>query len=306
VSRRGAARARASLAFTGALRGLAASPVTSAVATATIALCLLLAGAFALLLGNMERVLERFGEEVHVSAYLADGLAAAEQERLAEGVGALPGVESVTLVTKEAALERFRASPFGRAALVEGLDENPLPASLEVVLAPEARSRDGVEALVAALRGVPGIAELGYGHEWVDGYARAVSVVRGLALAIGAVLALATLLIVANTIRLSIYARRDELEILQLVGAGRVFVATPFLLEGVLEGALGGLGALAALAAGFRAARALLGGGLELLLGYVEPSFFGVGGALALVAAGAALGLVGSAAAMTMLRVARP
>lgn len=300
------ARARAGLALAGALRGLAASPITSAVATATIAVCLLLAGAFTLLLTNMERVLARFGEELHVSAYLADGLTVAEQERLAERVEAVPGVESVTLVTKEVALERFRASPFGRASLLDGLDDNPLPASLEIVLVPAERNRGGVEALVAALRGDPGIAELGYGHEWVEGYARAVALVRGLALGIGAVLALATLLIVANTIRLSIYARRDEIEILQLVGAGRSFVATPFLLEGLLEGALGGLVALAALAVGFRALRALLGGGLELLLGYAEPAFFGAGGALLLVAAGAGLGLVGSAAAMTMLRVARP
>src|SRR5262245_15555704 len=299
-------RAQAGLAFAGALRGLAASPLTSVVATVTIALCLLLAGAFALLLTNMERVLTRFGEELHVSAYVVDGLDAAEQAQLTERVRAAPGVESVTLVTKEVALERFRASPFGRASLLDGLDDNPLPASLEIVLAPAERNRAGVEALVAALREVPGIAELGYGHEWVEGYARAVFLVRGLALAIGAVLALATLLIVANTIRLSIYARRDELEILQLVGAGRAFVAMPFLLEGLLEGALGGLAALAALALGFRAARLFLGGGLELLLGYVEPAFFGAGGALLLVAAGASLGLLGSAAAMTMLRVARP
>jgi cell division transport system permease protein len=294
------------LALVGALRGVAASPVTSAVATATIALCLLLAGAFALLLTNMEQVLTRFGEQVHVSAYLDDGLAQAEQEQLLARVRGAAGVESVTLVSKEAALERFRASPFGRASLLDGLDDNPLPASLEIVLVPEARNRGGVEALVASLRDLPGVGELGYGHEWVEGYARAVGAVRGLALAIGAVLALATLLIVANTIRLSIYARRDEIEILQLVGAGRVFVATPFLLEGLLEGALGGGLALAALALVFRAARAVLGGGLELLLGYAEPAFFGLGGALALLGAGAALGLVGSAAAMTMLRVARP
>jgi cell division transport system permease protein len=300
------ARARARLALTGAVRGLAASPLTSSVATATIALCLLLAGAFALLLTNMESVLARFGEEVHVSAYLADGLGAAEQERVAARARTAPGVESVSLVTKEAALERFRASPFGRASLLDGLDDNPLPASLEIVLEPAARDRAGVEALVASLEGVPGIAELGYGHEWVEGYARAVSLVRGIALAIGAVLALATLLIVANTIRLSIYARRDEIEILRLVGAGRAFVAIPLLLEGLLEGALGGAAALAGLALGFRAVRALLGGGLELLLGHAEPAFFGAVGSAALVGAGAALGLLGSAAAMTLLRVARP
>src|SRR5512145_927718 len=140
------ARARAGLALAGALRGLAASPLTSVVATATIALCLLLAGAFALLLTNMERVLARFGEELHVSAYLADGLTRADQERLAERVQGVPGVESVTLVTKEVALERFRASPFGRASLLDGLDDNPLLASLEIVLEPAERNRGGVEA----------------------------------------------------------------------------------------------------------------------------------------------------------------
>src|SRR5262249_50091133 len=142
---------------------------------------------------------------------------------------------------------RFRASPFGRASLLDGLDENPLPASLEIVLAPEQRDRTGLDALVKRLSGLPGIAELGYGHEWVEGYARGVALVRRMAFALGAVLALATLLIVSNTIRLSVYARRDEIEILALVGAGRAFVAAPFLLEGLLEGALGGLLALGGL-----------------------------------------------------------
>ncbi len=299
------ARAQARLALVSALRGLAATPLTSAVATATIALCLLLVGSFVLLLTNMERVLARFGEELAVSAYLSDELTPAEHERVAERVRGIAGVENVRLVSKEAALERFRESPFGRASLLEGLDANPLPASLEIVLVPAERNKEGVEKLVAALAELPGIAELGYGHEWVEGYARAVGLVRGLAAGIGAVLALATLLIVANTIRLAIYARQDELEILQLVGAGRAFVATPYLLEGVLEGVIGGLLALGVLALGFRAARVLLGGGLELLLGYVEPAFFGPLGALALVVAGASLGLVGSLAAMSMLRSAR-
>ena len=296
------ARAHVARAASRALRGLAASPLTSAIATGTIALCLLLAGSFALLLVNMERVLSHFGQEVRVSAYLADELPAEAQEALAVRVQQLPGVESVAWVSKEAALERFRASPFGRASLLDGLDENPLPASLEIVLVPERRNREGLDALVKQLRDLPGIGELGYGHEWVEGYARAVAVVRGVALAIGGVLALATLLIVSNTIRLSVHARRDEIEILALVGAGRAFVATPFLLEGLLEGAVGGLLALGGLALGFHLLNARFGAGLELLLGSAAPLFFGSGEALALVGAGALLGAVGSAAAVLRVR----
>jgi cell division transport system permease protein len=298
------ARAHAAHAASRALRGLTASPLTSAVATLTIATCLLLAGAFALLLVNMERVLARFGEEVRVSAYLADDLAPEAQQGLAERARRIAGVESVTWVSKEAALERFRASPFGRASLLDGLDENPLPSSLEIVLAPERRNREGLDALVRALRGLPGIDELGYGHEWVEGYARAVALVRGIALVLGAVLALATLLIVSNTIRLSVYARRDEIEILALVGAGRAFVATPFLLEGLLEGALGGALALGGLALGFHALAGRYGAGLELLLGNAQPLFFGAGEAALLVAVGALLGGLGSAVAVS--RVQRP
>ena len=296
------ARAHVARAASRALRGLAASPLTSAIATGTIALCLLLAGSFALLLVNMERVLSHFGEEVRVSAYLADELPAEAQEALALRVQQLPGVESVAWVSKQAALERFRASPFGRASLLDGLDENPLPASLEIVLVPERRNREGLDALVKELSGLPGIEELGYGHEWVEGYARAVAVVRGIALAIGGVLALATLLIVSNTIRLSVHARRDEIEILALVGAGRAFVATPFLLEGLLEGAAGGLLALAGLALGFQVLSARFGAGLELLLGNAAPLFFGSGEALALVGVGALLGALGSAAAVLRVR----
>jgi len=297
------ARGHAARAVSSAFRGLRASPVTSAIATGTIALCLLLAGSFTLLLVNMERVLTHFGKEVRVSAYLADDLPSEEQEALALRVQQLPGVESVAWVSKQAALERFRASPFGRASLLDGLDENPLPASLEIVLVPEQRNRAGLDALVKTLGDLSGIEELGYGHEWVEGYARAVALVRGVALAIGAVLALATLLIVANTIRLSVYARRDEIEILALVGAGRVFVATPFLLEGLLEGALGGLLALGGLALGFHALGASFGSGIELVLGTAQPTFFGPGEAAWLVALGAALGGLGSAVAV--LRVQR-
>lgn len=297
------ARAHVRRALVRALRGLAASPVTSAVATVTIALCLLLGGAFALLLVNMERVLVRFGEEVRISAYLSDALGAEEQAALAERARALPGVASVDLVSKEAALERFRASPFGRASLLDGLDENPLPASLEIVLAPDHRNRAGVDAVVAQLDPLAGVEELGYGHEWVEGYARAVRLVRGIAFALGLVLAAATLLIVSNTIRLAVYARRDEIEILALVGAGRAFVATPFLLEGLLEGLLGGALALGLLALAFYGTTGF-GSGFELLLGNTEPAFFGAGGALGLVGVGALLGALGSGVAV--LRVQRP
>lgn len=281
-----------------ALLGLRASPVTSVVAVATIGVTLLLVGGFGLLASNMERLLDRFGQDIRVSAYLAPDLPDAEREALIARVRAAPGVESVELVTAEDALRRFREASGERASLLDGLEGNPLPASLEIGLVPERRNEEGLRILAEALDGLPGIAELGYGHEWVEGYARAVALVRGLTAGIGAVLGLATLLIVANTIRLAVLARRDEIGILRLVGASRIFVAVPFLIEGLLEGLAGGLLALGLLYVAFLTLLPALSGGFELLLGTVTPGFLSAEGCLWLVGAGVLLGVLGSAAAL--------
>ena len=281
-----------------ALHGLRGSPMTSLVAVATIGVTLLLVGAFVLLVSNMERLLNRFGEDILVSAYLEAGLPDPERRALVDRVEGAPGVESVRLVSEEEAIQRFREGSTGQAFLLEGLDENPLPASLEITLAPESRSSQGLAILVAALEGLGGIDELGYGTEWVEGYARAMALIRAIGIGIGAVLALATLLIVSNTIRLAVYARREEIEILRLVGAGRGFVSIPFLVEGFIQGSLGGVFAIVLLYGFFRILLPGLEGGLEILLGFAKPVFVGAEGVLALIAAGAALGTLGSGLAL--------
>jgi cell division transport system permease protein len=281
-----------------AVRGLRASPVTTAVSASTIAVCLVLIGAFSLLVGNMQDLLDRFGEEVRLTAYVDDALDEAGRRALAERVETVEGVAAVELVSKEQALERFRAGIGGAAGLLDALEENPLPASLEVTLAEAQRTPEGLRRVAEALDGLPGVRELAFGQEWVEGYAGVVRLVRSAAAAVGGVLALAALLIVANTIRLAVYARSDELDILSLVGASRPFVATPFLIEGLLIGVAGGLVAVVVLWGVWRFALPALEAGLSLVLGFSRPEFFGAAGIAVLVAAGAGLGLVGSALAM--------
>jgi cell division transport system permease protein len=297
------AQARSALANTRA--GLRGSPVTSAIAALTIGVCLLLAGAFALLVANMEAILGRFGEELHVVAYLEPSIPQRDLDALMERALAQPGVETVAYVSAEEAALRFRAAQPERAVLLDGLAENPLPASVELRLAPQQRRAESVRAVSELLAALPGVAEIGSGNEWIDGYAQAVELIRAVALAIGAVLALATLLIVANTIRLSIYARRDEIEILRLVGASRSYVAAPFLLEGVIEGLAGGALGLALLWALARGLAPILRGGLTLLLGDTTPQFLSASGCAWLVGVGALLGLAGSAAALLQNRESR-
>ena len=281
-----------------AARGLRGSPVTTAVAVITISVSLVLVGAFQLLLRNMEELLDDFGDDLQVTAYLEDGVEPMEQRQLEALLLTVEGVEGVRAVSKAEALERFRAGVGSGAALLEGLDDNPLPASLEIQLVPERRSPEGMAVVVESISGLPGIAELASGQDWIEGYLRALAVIRGIGLGLGVLLSLATLLIVTNTIRLAVYARRDELSILWLVGGSRSFMNTPFLIEGVLQGAVGGVLAVTLLFAIFRTLLPGFEFGLELVLGGA-PRFFTAVEAVTLVAVGAGLGLVGSIAAVT-------
>ena len=280
------------------LAGLRSSPVTTAVSVLTIGVSLVLVGAFALLLANMEELLARFGDDLQVTAYLADDLRPEQIQELVRIAQTVEGVQQARIVSKAEALERFRSGVGRGSALLEGLGENPLPASLELTLAPEHRSAAGMAQVVGSLQGLPGVTEIASGQDWVEGYLRAIALLRGIGWGLGLILALATLLIVANTIRLAVFARRDELQILSLVGASRAFMNAPFLVEGVLQGALAGTLALGLLYALFRLVLPGFEFGLELLLGGVAPRFFAPEEMVALLAAGAGLGLVGSAAAL--------
>ena len=283
--------------FANAIRGVREASTTSLLAVVTIAIVLVLVGLASLLVGNMAGILDDFGAELQLTAYLDADLPESELSRLAERVLAAPGVASVDLITKQQALERFERIA-GGGALLEGLEENPLPASLEIELRPEARNAEALANLREALDGLPGIDELAHGEEWIEGYTRAVSLIRGGAWGIGLVLGLGALLISANTIRLAFYARRDELDILALVGASRTFVRVPFLLEGTLQGMLGGVLALGIVFGAYELLLPQLRDGLEMLVGRAELSFFSWSESIALVASGAGLGLLGAMTAL--------
>jgi cell division transport system permease protein len=286
-----------SIALANAFRGVRQASTTSLLAVLTIAVVLVLVGSASLLVENMVGILDEFSEELQLTAYLDKSFSDSDLPGLAELVEAAPGVAQVEMVTKAQALERFEKIA-GGAELLVGLESNPLPASLEIHLRPEARTAEAMAILRESLDGLPGIEELAHGQDWIEGYARAVSLFRGGAFGIGIVLGLAALLIVANTIRLAFYARRDELDILALVGASRTFVRVPFLLEGTLQGLLGGLVALVIVYGAYELLLPQVRFGLELVLGRAELRFFTASESIGLVASGAGLGLLGSMTAL--------
>lgn len=293
---------RRALVITGILlrtgfRGLEASRGTTGVAVFTISLALVLMGSFLLLVQNMQGMLDEVGDEIHVTAFLASEVEEPRRKLLLTAAVAIEGVQSALFVSADAALEKFRASS-GGAELLEGIEVNPLPASLEISLAPEYRDPVSLERVAEAVAALPDVEELAYGQEWVEAYSRAVSLVRTASWVLGIVLALAALLICANTIRLAIYAREDELEILALVGASGTFIRVPFVIEGIVQGTGGGVLALGVLYLAFSLLLPGFGGGLELLIGNATPQFFSIGHSVFLVFAGASLGGFGSLVAL--------
>ncbi len=284
-----------------AFRGMQAGAVTSVISILTITVTVVLMGAFALVLGNMSGLLDRFGNDLEVRVYLVEGLPLDEARLLASRVATVEGVEEVELITPEDAFEGLRAS-LSDASLLDGLESNPLPPTLAIRLLPDHRSREHLAILEQALTGVPGIDEIAQGQEWIDGYARATALVRFAAIGLGVVLSAAALMIVTNTIRLALFAREDELEILALVGASRSYLRIPLLIEGTFQGALGGLLAACLLYLGYGLLLPRIQYGLALFLGNAEPRFFDLQELLLLVAGGATLGVVGSVTALVSSR----
>ncbi len=223
--------------------------------TATIALALFVLGGFLVVTANLERLGAEWGSAAELSVYLKDNVSPAER-RAVEAVLS-PGdiVASHEYVSKPDALVRFKQTFGELAAAVDGLGDNPLPASVEVRLRPGPGAGAGVDSLGNRLRQMPGVADVRYDRQWLNRVLTAIGIIRGVGLVLGTVLAVAAALTVANVVRLALYARRDELEIMQLVGAPQAYIRGPFVMEGVLQGGIGALVALSALGGAFLALR---------------------------------------------------
>ena len=276
------------------------SRLVNAVSIGTIAVSLFVLGAFLTVASGLGELVTRWTEKVQVIVYLEDGtedrVRASLENRLRED----PAVGSVDFVSREEAPRRFREMFRDLSSLPEDLGENPFPASLEVTLAAERQSPAEVERLAKAFTGAPGVREIQYDLLWIERLATGVRLVRGVGAFLGGILVLAGIFTISNVIRLTIYAREDELDIMRLVGATKAYVKGPFVAEGVIQGGLGGLVAAALL----WVALAWLSQGLASsdLLGRTA---FSVPApvALLLVAGGMAVGLVGSLISLARLEV---
>jgi cell division transport system permease protein len=235
------------------------SPGPNLLATATLATVLFVAGLNFLVLANLKTHVGRWKDDLRVSVYLVDGAPAAEVDTLFAKVLAVRGVDRVERVDKEEALRRFRASFSDLADVSRELGTNPLPASLEVVLDSGPQARDAARAVGEAVAGAPAVEEVRYDQAFLDRLDALLDVARWGGAGLGLVVLTAVAFIVSSVLRLTVYARRDEIDIMHLVGAPPMLVRGPFLVAGIAQGLMGGLLGLFLVEAVRRGARQYLG-----------------------------------------------
>lgn len=277
--------------FRQALGNIFENRMVHLIGVGTMVIAFLIFDAFVLAFVNMNAWTQERGRTLTMSIYFKGDPDRSAIEDIQRELLDYP-VSVTRFISKQDAMKSLRRQLGERAGLLDGLKENPLPASLEIIL-----SRDEIDdslpyELKKKLEGIEHVDEVQYSQEWIDRIQGVMGVVEIVGLVFGGLLFLAALFIVTNTIKLTIYSRKDEIEILKLVGATNGFVKAPFLIEGSIQGFLGGSVAMSILFLGY----ILVTNKIDLTIGFgaldlvfLSPEFI-----LLLVATSVIAGLVGS------------
>lgn len=277
-----------------AFGGAARRPLVSFLATGAIAVSLLLVGVVFLAQQNVAQLTGGWGGGVQMVVYLHDDVTAERAAQIGGILRAVDAVEKVDYIPPDVAYARLRDSLGDRKDLLDGVELGYLPSSLEVTLAGGVRDVAGLSPLADRLRRTAGVEEVEFLSDWVDRLTALYGSLRLAALALAFLVGAACIYVIAGTIKLGVYARKDELEVLKLVGATDSFVKAPLVLEGALQGAFGAAAAVGLLYALFRLGAPALEGMLAGAIGGVSLTFLPLEHAGLCVAMGAALGVVGS------------
>ena len=217
----------------------------------TIAISILIVSAFALFFVNANEIINSWKKGIKIMVYLKPDTPETKISELIRKVQHMDGIRDVRFISKNEAFQELKKQMKRQSSLFENLKENPLPDAFEIRLKISFQNQEKVEILATRLESFPQVDEVEYGQRWLGQFTNFFNLFRLTGYAMGGLFFMAALLIVANTIRLVLYSRRDEVEIMRLVGATDSFIKAPFYIQGLIQGAFGGIIGLAALFVGF-------------------------------------------------------
>lgn len=262
----------------------------SAASIGTVAVSLFVLGVFLILVLNMNRLASSLESQVQISVYLADDLKKADRDDLAFDIKNMQGIESIKFVSRDEAKERLAQRLGDQKYLLDALGEqNPLPDAFELTV----KQPDMVETAAKAIEKMPGVETAKYGQDVVENLFAITRLMRIFGVALMLLLAGATLFIISNTIRLTVFARRKEIAIMKYVGATDWFIRWPFLLEGIVLGFVGGIIAALVLRSFYAAMAAKIYDTLAFFPLMPQYPFMNYV-AIAIILSGMAIGAIGS------------
>ncbi len=275
--------------------GIRKNALMTLAAVSTVAVCLALSALFMILVQNINFISWILESEIELVAYLEDDFNRdLGRDYVVRQIGAIAGVDTVLYVTREEALDDLRRQFGDEQHLLDAVaGDNPLRDAVRIVVT----DTDQLDAIASRVSGMASIDEVRYERELISRLLAFTDVARAGGMGLVVVLAAATFLIVSNTVRLTVFARREEIEVMKLVGATPWFIRMPFIIEGLLVGVSGAVVALGVTWYGYT----LLLGRLSLSLPFVpmlsvRPLMDIVAGLL--LGTGAFLGIISSAFAV--------
>lgn len=221
------------------------------VAITTIVLSVLIISTTSLFFINANDMMNSWKQGIKIMAYLKPHIPESDLPDISHAIQKMYGVEDVRFISKKDAMKMLKKQMHRQSSLLNDLNENPLPDAFEIRMIPSSQSWEKVETLSKKIETLPSVEEVEYGKRWLSRFENIFNLFRLAGLSLGIVFFIATVFIVANTIRLVLYARREELDIMRLVGASNGFIKIPFYIEGLIIGIVGGIIGLGLLFAAF-------------------------------------------------------
>jgi cell division transport system permease protein len=280
--------------FREAMRRLWLSKRTSFLAIAMIAISLLILGAFLLISENLGHAIDRWQGSSRLTIYLDHDVSADQVHTIEKFLSIYPEFHQRHLISREDALKRFESYFRNLAGVVESLDENPFPPSIEIDVTQQAIQASEFDDRVAAMRRLAGVDDIQFEWEWIGRLRNLVNMINLIGLVAGGLLAIAAAFTIANVIRLTVELYREEVDIMRLVGATESTIRGPFFVEGLLQGTIGGILAVGLLYALFVGARTLVGPSSALIWDSLLATFLSWEKSAGLIGGGIFAGVLGS------------